>query len=73
MFVAVVLNLVFDSAIVHESLANDEILRVIKEPTMRFCRFPALNLGGHPKTGHTWSLQNRPTDRTQGMTCFTRS
>jgi putative transposase len=30
-------------------------------------------LGGHPKTGHTWSLQNRPTDRGQDMTCFTFS
>ena len=30
-------------------------------------------LGGHPKTGHMWSLQNRPTERTQNMTCFTLS
>jgi integrase len=22
----------------------------------------ALRLGGHPKSGHTWSLQNRPTE-----------
>jgi len=27
-------------------------------------------LGGHFKTGHTWSLQNRPTDRTQDMKLF---
>jgi hypothetical protein len=27
-------------------------------------------LGGHLKTGHTWSLQNRPTDRAQDMKLF---
>src|SRR5437870_3737987 len=34
-------------------------------------RFEAL--GGHPKSGHMWSLQNRPTGDTQNMTCFTLS
>lgn len=28
-------------------------------------RITVEGLGGHLKTGHTWSLQNRPTDRTQ--------
>ena len=28
-------------------------------------------LGGHLKTGHTWSLQNRPTERTQNKSIYT--
>jgi len=28
------------------------------------------NLGGHLKTGHTWSLQNRPTERTQNKSSY---
>ncbi|MBZ5624519.1 MAG: helix-turn-helix domain-containing protein [Acidobacteriia bacterium] len=28
-------------------------------------------LGGHFKTGHRGSLQNRPTDHHPGQTCFT--
>jgi len=27
-------------------------------------------LGGHLKTGHTWSLQNRPTERTQNKSSY---
>jgi hypothetical protein len=27
-------------------------------------------LGGHLKTGHTWSLQNRPTERTQNKSIY---
>ena len=30
-----------------------------------------LILGGHLKTGHTWSLQNRPTERTQNKSIYT--
>ncbi len=30
-----------------------------------------LGLGGHLKTGHTWPLQNRPTDQTQDKICYT--
>jgi hypothetical protein len=29
------------------------------------------NLGGHLKTGHTWTLQNRPTERSQNKTIYT--
>ena len=28
-------------------------------------------LGGHLKTGQTWSLQNRPTERTQNKSIYT--
>jgi hypothetical protein len=27
-------------------------------------------LGGHLKTGHTWSLQNRPTELTQNKSIY---
>ncbi len=30
-----------------------------------------LVLGGHLKTGHTWSLQKRPTKRTQNKSIYT--
>ena len=30
-------------------------------------------LGGHPKTGQSWTLQNRPTDRTQDMKLLYRA
>jgi hypothetical protein len=29
------------------------------------------NLGGHLKTGHTWTLQNRPTERNQNKSIYT--
>ncbi len=32
---------------------SDEDIQAISRPT--------LSLGGHLKTGHTWTLQNRPT------------
>ena len=28
-------------------------------------------LGGHLKTGHTWTLQNRPTERNQNKIIYT--
>ena len=31
----------------------------------------ANGLGGHLKTGHTWSLQNRPTKLTQNKSNYT--
>ena len=31
----------------------------------------ASGLGGHLKTGHRWSLQNRPTERTQNKSIYT--
>ena len=30
-----------------------------------------LSLGGHLKTGHTWTLQNRPTERSQDKSIYT--
>jgi hypothetical protein len=30
-----------------------------------------LTLGGHLKTGHTWTLQNRPTERNQNKSIYT--
>jgi len=30
-----------------------------------------LALGGHLKTGHTWTLQNRPTERNQNKSIYT--
>jgi hypothetical protein len=30
-----------------------------------------LILGGHLKTGHTWTLQNRPTERNQNKSIYT--
>ena len=38
----------------------------VMEPVLR-----NLILGGHFKTGHRGSLQNRPTDHHSGRTCFT--
>ncbi len=29
------------------------------------------DLGGHLKTGHTWTLQNRPTERNQNKSIYT--
>jgi hypothetical protein len=29
------------------------------------------SLGGHLKTGHTWTLQNRPTKRNQNKSIYT--
>jgi len=31
----------------------------------------AMSLGGHLKTGHTWTLQNRPTKRNQNKSIYT--
>jgi VIT1/CCC1 family predicted Fe2+/Mn2+ transporter len=30
-----------------------------------------VGLGGHLKTGHTWTLQNRPTERNQNKSIYT--
>jgi hypothetical protein len=30
-----------------------------------------IDLGGHLKTGHTWTLQNRPTERNQNKSIYT--
>jgi hypothetical protein len=30
-----------------------------------------LDLGGHLKTGHSWTLQNRPTERNQNKSIYT--
>jgi hypothetical protein len=40
----------------------------------RFCTFTIQTryaLGGHLKTGHTWTLQNRPTERNQNNSIYT--
>src|SRR2546430_1710076 len=34
---------------------------------------PERGLGGHLKTGHMWSPQNRPTERTQNKSSYTLS
>jgi hypothetical protein len=36
------------------------------------CKRAGWGLGGHLKTGHTWSLQNRPTERTQNKSIISR-
>jgi len=33
--------------------------------------FDLFDLGGHLKTGHTWTLQNRPTERNQNKSIYT--
>src|ERR1017187_1744942 len=44
----------------------------ISYSSTRLRRSAAIDLGGHPKSGHRGSLQNRPTDRSQDLTLLYR-
>jgi hypothetical protein len=58
----------FVGAGLHNKMADE-----ISEMTIKQAQIAVDALGGHLKTGHRWSLQNRPTGRVQDMTCFTLS
>ena len=46
-----------------------DIIKMLQE--LRTEREKVGDLGGHLKTGHTWSLQNRPTELTQNKSIYT--
>jgi hypothetical protein len=53
----------------HESVDVNHLVERLR-PTV-LSRNVLITLGGHLKTGHTWSLQNRPTKLSQDKSSYT--